>query len=248
MWANDKVRYSYLDPEQVDTNGDCIYHLLAKLDYSDLVLQITEILCDKNVSADFYNKECMYASQYVKKKHFRLLDFLQTARMIKSSRKQINYETLKEDDNNTVAKTDSKLDQKQKSKTTEKSRKEQIQESRNNIEHLISKLPEYIEVQEIDIQKNAESKHNENKLQDNQQHLGASFDRKITLSYDNEQISNSTEACTSKESDNESEDEMSESPIESEDDTDVTHHRETPEVLLCEGSENEGDEQISVLS
>ncbi|XP_060559722.1 TPR and ankyrin repeat-containing protein 1-like [Ruditapes philippinarum] len=146
-WNTDKDKYSCLDPEQVDVNGDCIYHLLTKSGYSDMVLQITEILCDYNVSAYFYNKEQKYPSEYVKKKHFRLLDYLKNASRIKASRKQVAYETFEKEDKNDSTTGAHEFDLEHKPKP--KSRKEQIQESRKNIEYLLSLLPEYIEVNDV---------------------------------------------------------------------------------------------------
>jgi hypothetical protein len=185
-WNTDKDKYSCLDPEQVDVNGDCIYHLLTKSGYSDMVLQITEILCDNNVSADFYNKEQKYPSEYVKKKHFRLLDYLKNASRIKASRKQVAYETFEKEDKNdsTTGAHEFDLDHKPKPK----SRKEQIQESRKNIEYLLSLLPEYIEVNDVVGQNNAEIKRNESIVDDNPNHLHKLIDEKVTVRNEQERV------------------------------------------------------------
>ncbi|XP_053381233.1 TPR and ankyrin repeat-containing protein 1-like [Mercenaria mercenaria] len=146
----EKDKYLYLDPEQVDANGDCIYHLLAKADYDDFVLRLTEMLCSKIISANYCNKERKYPSDYVKKTHPRLLKFLEDASKIKPSREQVIYKELENDAKSKSSEVETELAQEIKSKHPPQSLTEQTEATRKHIEALISSLPANVVVKSAD--------------------------------------------------------------------------------------------------
>ncbi|XP_053388237.1 LOW QUALITY PROTEIN: TPR and ankyrin repeat-containing protein 1-like [Mercenaria mercenaria] len=141
MQEEERDKYSYLDPEQVDANGDCIYHLLAKANYNDFVLLLTEMLCSKDISANYYNKKRKYPSDYVKKTHPPLLKFLEDASKIKPSYDQIIYKEIENNAKSKSSNVETEIAPEIKSKHPRQSLTEQTEATRKRIETLILSLP-----------------------------------------------------------------------------------------------------------
>lgn len=79
----------HLHPEQLDVNGDCIFHHIAKAKFSSQVLKLTEMLCENGkISADYRNKENRLPSQYITKKNDRRLQYFKMAQSVQRSREQ----------------------------------------------------------------------------------------------------------------------------------------------------------------
>ncbi|XP_053388238.1 TPR and ankyrin repeat-containing protein 1-like [Mercenaria mercenaria] len=116
--ANKKGKYSYLDPGQADAHGDSIYHLLAKADYTDLVLQITQILRSRNIRAPYKDKMRKYPCEYVTVKSDCFLKLLEETSSMARSSKHV---------------TEKKLVNQKLSK--------RIEETKKRIKTLISNLP-----------------------------------------------------------------------------------------------------------
>ena len=72
-------KFSHLDPNQVDQNGDHLFHLVAKAKYNNMVLSATELLCKHNLSSTVYNNEGHLPSFYVKKQTDRRLQYIKLA-------------------------------------------------------------------------------------------------------------------------------------------------------------------------
>lgn len=80
----------HLDPEQLDKNGDCLFHLIARAKFSTYVLKLTEMLCSKNLSANYYNKEGKLPINYIIKTNDRRLQYLRLASSVAPSREQLH--------------------------------------------------------------------------------------------------------------------------------------------------------------
>lgn len=90
QYKNDQEKHPHLDPEQLDKNGDCIFHLIAKAKFTSYILKLTEMLCKRNLSADYYNKDGKLPINYITKKNDRRLQYFRLARSVKRSREQIH--------------------------------------------------------------------------------------------------------------------------------------------------------------
>ncbi|XP_045164107.2 TPR and ankyrin repeat-containing protein 1-like [Mercenaria mercenaria] len=89
QFENSPDTHSHLDPEQWDKNGDCLFHLIAKAKFSSYVLKLTEMLCKRNVCANYNNKDGKLPTDYITKKNDRRMQFLRLARTVQPSREQI---------------------------------------------------------------------------------------------------------------------------------------------------------------
>ncbi|XP_053381229.1 TPR and ankyrin repeat-containing protein 1-like [Mercenaria mercenaria] len=164
--VGDKDKYTYLDPEQVDANGDGIYHLLAKADFNDFVLRLTKMLCSRMVSAKYYNKELKYPNDYVKERDSSLFKLLEEASRIKPSHEKVVDKKLKKDEK-IVSPKEIEVSLESKSKHPPKMLTEQIEETKKRIETLIIALPKsikatYVERQNLEIAERDKHINNEN--------------------------------------------------------------------------------------
>ena len=80
----DPQTFSHLDPNQVDQNGDTLFHLVAKTKYTSTALSATELLCKHNLSASVYNNDGHLPSFYVKKQSDRRLQFIKLAAKVQA--------------------------------------------------------------------------------------------------------------------------------------------------------------------
>ncbi|XP_021354477.1 TPR and ankyrin repeat-containing protein 1-like [Mizuhopecten yessoensis] len=79
-FLSDPETFAYLDPNQQDVNGDCLFHLVAKMKYNSTTQKATEVLCAMNISALVYNNEGKLPKYYlVNKKNDRRLQYLRQA-------------------------------------------------------------------------------------------------------------------------------------------------------------------------
>ena len=78
-YDEDQQSFSHLDPNQVDRNGDSLFHLVAKAKYNNMVLSATELLCKHNLSSSVYNNDQKLPSYYIKKQNDRRLPFIKLA-------------------------------------------------------------------------------------------------------------------------------------------------------------------------
>ena len=79
QFDEDPQKFSHLDPNQVDHNGDSLFHLVAKAKYNNMVLSATELLCKHNLSSSVYNNDQKLPSFYIKKQTDRRLQFIKLA-------------------------------------------------------------------------------------------------------------------------------------------------------------------------
>ncbi|XP_021340034.1 uncharacterized protein LOC110441249 isoform X2 [Mizuhopecten yessoensis] len=79
-FKSDPEKFALLDPNQQDANGDCLFHLVAKMKYNSTTQKATELLCEKKISALVYNNEGKLPKDYlINKKNDRRLQFFRLA-------------------------------------------------------------------------------------------------------------------------------------------------------------------------
>ncbi|KAH3807160.1 hypothetical protein DPMN_135493, partial [Dreissena polymorpha] len=79
----------HLDPEQLDKNGDCLFHLVAKVKSSSQAVKVTEILCNRRISGNYVNKDGKLPQDYITKQNDRRLQFLRLAKSVQPTNKQM---------------------------------------------------------------------------------------------------------------------------------------------------------------
>ncbi|XP_061181485.1 TPR and ankyrin repeat-containing protein 1-like [Saccostrea echinata] len=91
MYEKDPEKYPMLDPSQTNTEGDGLFHLVAKAKYNATTQKATELLCDKKVNASIYNAEGKLPKDYLNSKNDRRLQFFRLASVggvVKPKKKQ----------------------------------------------------------------------------------------------------------------------------------------------------------------
>lgn len=73
LYEKDPEKYPILDPAQINSDGDGLFHLVAKAKYTVTTQKATDLLCDKNVSASVFNKEGKLPKDYLNSKNNRRL-------------------------------------------------------------------------------------------------------------------------------------------------------------------------------
>lgn len=73
LFEKDPEMYPMLDPAQTNSDGDSLFHLVAKAKYSATTQKATELLCDKKVNASVLNKEGKLPKDYLNSKNDRRL-------------------------------------------------------------------------------------------------------------------------------------------------------------------------------
>lgn len=73
LYEKDPEMYPMLDPAQTNSDGDSLFHLVAKAKYSATTQKATELLCDKKVNASVLNKEGKLPKDYLNSKNDRRL-------------------------------------------------------------------------------------------------------------------------------------------------------------------------------
>ncbi|KAH3807146.1 uncharacterized protein LOC127835580 [Dreissena polymorpha] len=77
-----------LDPERLDPNGDCLFHLLAK-STSIHVVKVVKCLCKFKVSGNYYNREGKLPADCIVNRKDGLLQNLKKAKSFKARHKQL---------------------------------------------------------------------------------------------------------------------------------------------------------------
>ena len=78
-FEEDQLKFSHLDPNQVDRNGDSLFHLVAKAKFNNMVFSATELLYKHKLSSSMYNNEEKLPSFYIKKQNDRRLPLINLA-------------------------------------------------------------------------------------------------------------------------------------------------------------------------
>lgn len=65
LYEKDPEKYPILDPAQINSDGDGLFHLVAKAKYSATTQKATELLFDKKVNASIINKEDKLPKDYL---------------------------------------------------------------------------------------------------------------------------------------------------------------------------------------
>lgn len=65
LYEKDPAMYPILDPAQTNSDGDGLFHLVAKAKYSATTQKATELLFDKKVNASIINKEDKLPKDYL---------------------------------------------------------------------------------------------------------------------------------------------------------------------------------------
>lgn len=73
LYEKDPEKYPILDPAQINSDGEGLFHLVAKVKYTATTQKATKLLCDKNVSASVLNKEGKLPKDYLISKNDRRL-------------------------------------------------------------------------------------------------------------------------------------------------------------------------------
>lgn len=73
LYEKDPEMYPMLDPAQTNSDGDGLFHLVAKAKYSATTQKATELLCDKKLNALVLNKEGKLPKDYLNSKNDRRL-------------------------------------------------------------------------------------------------------------------------------------------------------------------------------
>lgn len=79
MFEKDPEKYDMCDPSQLDSNGDCLFHLIARTKYNSTVQKATELLCDRKISSNVKNKDGKLPIHYLNMKNDRRLQFFRLA-------------------------------------------------------------------------------------------------------------------------------------------------------------------------
>ncbi|KAL3888661.1 hypothetical protein ACJMK2_001026 [Sinanodonta woodiana] len=79
QFDSDPKTFACLDPSQVDVNGDCLFHLLAKCKVSNTALKVIETLCARKLSSSVRNSEGKLPIDYIVRKNDRRKQFLRLA-------------------------------------------------------------------------------------------------------------------------------------------------------------------------
>uniref|UniRef100_K1PIT9 Lupus brain antigen 1-like protein n=1 Tax=Magallana gigas TaxID=29159 RepID=K1PIT9_MAGGI len=79
LYEKDPEMYPMLDPAQTNSDGDGLFHLVAKAKYSATTQKATELLCDKKLNASVLNKEGKLPKDYLNSKNDRRLQFFRLA-------------------------------------------------------------------------------------------------------------------------------------------------------------------------
>ncbi|XP_062597185.1 TPR and ankyrin repeat-containing protein 1-like [Saccostrea cucullata] len=91
MYEKDPEKYPMLDPSQTNSEGDGLFHLVAKAKYNATTQKATELLCDRKVNASVYNAEGKLPKDYLNSKNDRRLQFFRLASVggvVKPKKKQ----------------------------------------------------------------------------------------------------------------------------------------------------------------
>nr|XP_034304939.1 uncharacterized protein LOC105330431 [Crassostrea gigas]XP_034304942.1 uncharacterized protein LOC105330431 [Crassostrea gigas]XP_034304948.1 uncharacterized protein LOC105330431 [Crassostrea gigas]XP_034304950.1 uncharacterized protein LOC105330431 [Crassostrea gigas] len=76
LFENDPDKYPMLDPAQTNSDGDTLFHLVAKAKYSSTTKKLAKFLCDKKLNALVFNKERKLPRHYLNSKDDKRLQFL----------------------------------------------------------------------------------------------------------------------------------------------------------------------------
>lgn len=68
LFENDPDKYPMLDPAQTNSDGDTLFHLVAKAKYSSTTKKLAKFLCDKKLNALVFNKERKLPRHYLNSK------------------------------------------------------------------------------------------------------------------------------------------------------------------------------------
>ncbi|KAK3609568.1 hypothetical protein CHS0354_019581 [Potamilus streckersoni] len=91
QFDSDPKKFACLDPAQVDANGDCLFHLLAKCKVSNTALKVIETLCFRKLSSSVRNSEGKLPIDYITKKNDRRKQFLRLAAAAEVSQKESSF-------------------------------------------------------------------------------------------------------------------------------------------------------------
>lgn len=73
LYENDPDKYPMLDPAQTNSDGDTLFHLVAKAKYSGTTRKAAKFLCDKKLNALVLNNEGKLPKHYLNSKNDKRL-------------------------------------------------------------------------------------------------------------------------------------------------------------------------------
>uniref|UniRef100_K1QPJ0 A disintegrin and metalloproteinase with thrombospondin motifs 14 n=1 Tax=Magallana gigas TaxID=29159 RepID=K1QPJ0_MAGGI len=73
LYEKDPNKYPMLDPAQTNSEGDSLFHLVAKANYCATTMKAAKFLCDKKVNASVLNKEGKLPKDYLNSKNDKRL-------------------------------------------------------------------------------------------------------------------------------------------------------------------------------
>lgn len=68
LFENDPDKYPMLDPAQTNSDGDTLFHLVAKAKYSGTTKKLAKFLCEQKLNALVFNKEQKLPRHYLNSK------------------------------------------------------------------------------------------------------------------------------------------------------------------------------------
>jgi hypothetical protein len=154
-FKSDEKSYPYLNPEQLDMDGNSVLHLVTKSNDSDLVLQLTQILNEMGIPANNHNVDIIASK----------IENLNDQRKSTESKSRCE-----------IAQSSPTVDSRNKSSSFLSENPEQI---KRRINDLISSLP--CNIQDTPIQKQANDKNIKVKMIDKQEHNVNTFKHEIHL-------------------------------------------------------------------
>eukprot|EP00105_Crassostrea_gigas_P004017 XP_011417083.2 PREDICTED: TPR and ankyrin repeat-containing protein 1 [Crassostrea gigas] len=83
LYEKDPNKYPMLDPAQTNSEGDSLFHLVAKANYCATTMKAAKFLCDKKVNASVLNKEGKLPKDYLNSKNDKRLQFLAHKEVVK---------------------------------------------------------------------------------------------------------------------------------------------------------------------
>ncbi|XP_052214816.1 TPR and ankyrin repeat-containing protein 1-like isoform X2 [Dreissena polymorpha] len=89
QYDSNREENGHLDPEQLDQNGDCLFHLVAKAKNISQAVKVTDLLCTRRISGDYVNMEGKLPQDYIMKKTDRRLQYLRDAKSVPPTNKQM---------------------------------------------------------------------------------------------------------------------------------------------------------------
>ena len=73
MFLENHTKTPCLDPSQLNLLGESLFHVVAKLKYSDTTYEVTRVLCDKGVKSNIRDSEGKLPVDYLKNENDRRL-------------------------------------------------------------------------------------------------------------------------------------------------------------------------------